>query len=95
MNGEKPNISCTHSWKTCPVHGLPDGELPPWKTVLTCIYGGAELKDGGTWDETTSAEVTERMVKRLDNFVESGGPAKIGKAIAAAIEVRKMNDAGK
>ena len=91
MNGDKPNISCTHSWKTCPVHGLPDGELPPMRVVMTCIYGGAELKDGGTWDETTSNEVVDRIADRLEAFVQSDGPAKMGKAIAAALEVRKMN----
>ena len=83
---------CTHHWKTCPVHGLPGGELPPMRTVITCIYGGAELKDGGTWDETTSADVSERVAQRLEEFIESGGPAKIGAAIAAALEVRKARD---
>lgn len=56
---------CTHSWKTCPVHGLDGGGVPPMRTVLSCIYGGAELKDGGTWDETTSAEVTSRVAAKL------------------------------
>ena len=56
---------CTHSWKTCPVHGMANQELPPFRNVLTCLYGGAELKDGGVWDEETSDVVTERIADRL------------------------------
>lgn len=62
--GESDNL-CTHSWETCPVHSLPDGELPPFRTVVTCVYGGAELADGGTWDESTSDEVVTRVIDRL------------------------------
>jgi hypothetical protein len=35
------------------------------RIVLTCIYGGAELNDGGTWDQDTSNDVVERLVARL------------------------------
>ena len=56
---------CSHSWKTCPVHGRPDGSLPPFRVIVACIYGGMPLKDGGTWDERTSDEVVARVVERL------------------------------
>lgn len=63
-------MDCTHSWKTCPIHGLPDGELPPMRVVLTCIYGGAALKDGGSWDQATSDEVVERVCARLEGMTD-------------------------
>jgi hypothetical protein len=43
--------------------------MPPFRVVLTCIYGGAELKDGGEWDQDTSDEVTERVAQRLENWL--------------------------
>jgi hypothetical protein len=52
---------CTHTWKTCPVHGKLDGEMPKFRVAMTCIYGGAELKGGGTWDQDTSNEVVEKI----------------------------------
>lgn len=58
--------TCTHRWVSCPVHGLPGGELPPFRVVLTCIVGGAELKDGGTWDQDTSDSVVDRLCDRFD-----------------------------
>jgi hypothetical protein len=51
---------CTHSWQTCPVHGRGGAVLPPFRVVLTCLYGGAELKNGGTWDQRASDDVIER-----------------------------------
>lgn len=62
---QKVEQECTHRWKTCPVHSSPNDELPSFRTIITCIYGGAKLKDGGTWDETTSNEVVDRLFKRL------------------------------
>ena len=79
--------TCTHTWKTCPVHSLPDGKRPPFRTVLTCNYGGTELEDGGTWDETTSDEVANRLAARLERFLAGGGPRNVVRAIVAAIEV--------
>jgi hypothetical protein len=70
-DGEPPYIhshaepDCTHRWKTCPVHGKPDGQMPAFRVAMTCIYGGAELRDGGTWDQDTSNEVTEKIADRL------------------------------
>jgi hypothetical protein len=61
---------CTHRWKTCPVHGRPDGSLPPMRIVVTCIYGGMPLKDGGTWDQSTSDKVTDRVAERLQSVME-------------------------
>ena len=55
---------CTHQWKTCPVHRRPDGSLPPFRLVLTCLYGGMMTKAGATWDQHDSDEVTERIVRR-------------------------------
>lgn len=56
---------------------------------MTCVYGGAPLKDGGTWDSTTSREVTDRIADRLERFVESDGPKKISTALSAAFELRR------
>jgi hypothetical protein len=55
---------CSHHWRTCPVHSVPEPDMPPFRVVLTCIYGGAPLKDGGEWDAATSNEVTSRIVGR-------------------------------
>ena len=63
------------------------------RRVVTCVYGGAELKDGGTWDQMTSDEVVERVARRLDDFLESGGPEKVGEALAAAFELRRAKGA--
>lgn len=60
---------CTHQWQTCPVHGRADGDLPPFKTIVTCLYGGMQLKDGGTWDERTSGEVVDRVLERLEGLL--------------------------
>ena len=57
---------CTHEWATCPVHGTRDGSLPPFRRVLTCIYGGTETKAGTPWDESDSDAVVERMARRFD-----------------------------
>lgn len=56
---------CTHSWKTCPVHGTGTGELPPMNRVVSCLYGGMPTKDGGTWNDQTSAEVTKQVAAKL------------------------------
>ena len=59
------NAECTHSWRTCPVHGLPDGKLPPLQRVLSCLYGGMETKAGTPWDDSDSAEVARRIANRI------------------------------
>jgi len=60
-----PSPECTHQWRTCPVHSRPDGSPPPFRIIVTCIYGGMALKDGGTWDQGTSDEVAGRVMERL------------------------------
>lgn len=57
---------CSHSWETCPVHGTGTDELPPFDAVITCTYGGSPLVSGGTWDESTTAEVWSRVLRRLE-----------------------------
>jgi hypothetical protein len=39
--------------------------MPNVNVVTTCIYGGAELKDGGTWNDDTSKEVWDRVLKKM------------------------------
>jgi len=56
---------CTHDWETCPVHSRPDGELPPFRTVITCLYGGVQTKTGTPWDQRDSDEVVERVSQKL------------------------------
>lgn len=73
------------------MHGLPNGELPPMRIVMTCIYGGSELKDGGIWAQATSDDVVDRIADRLEDFIESDGPKKIGTVIAAALELRNAS----
>jgi hypothetical protein len=58
------DIDCSHSWKTCPLHN-PDGGLPPFRTVMLCIYGGAETKDGGVVDEQVADDLAQRIADRL------------------------------
>jgi hypothetical protein len=53
---------CTHQWRTCPVHSRRDGSLPPFRVVLTCLYGGLPTRDGRIWDQGTSNEVVEEIV---------------------------------
>lgn len=56
---------CSHHWRACPVHTPEDGSMPNVNVVTTCIYGGAELKDGGTWNDDTSKEVWDRVLKKM------------------------------
>jgi hypothetical protein len=37
-----------------------------FRTMLTCIYGGAPTKDGDPWDQHDSDAVVERMTRRLE-----------------------------
>ena len=66
MSDQHAETVCTHSWRTCPVHGTGTDELPPFRTVVTCLYRGLATKDGGTWDEDTTNEVVDRIVRRID-----------------------------
>lgn len=52
---------CTHQWKTCPAHSNSDGSLPPFRIVLTCLYGGLPTKAGTSWDQHDSDETVERI----------------------------------
>ena len=61
---DQVEAECTHQWKTCPVHSRPDGGLPPFRVVLTCLYGGMATKAGTPGDQHDSDEVTERIVRR-------------------------------
>ena len=56
---------CTHHWANCPVHTPADGSMPSFVKATTCIYGGTELEDGGTWDMDTSKAVWNRVADRL------------------------------
>ena len=55
---------CTHHWASCPVHTPAEG-LPTPQVATTCIYGGAELEGGGTWDMDTSKALWNRVADRL------------------------------
>ena len=57
--------TCTHSWQSCPIHSLPNGELPGLQTVLLCVYGGVETKAGTPFDEEDARQVTDRVIERL------------------------------
>ena len=52
---------CSHQWRTCPVHSRPDGSLPPFRVVLTCLYGGLPTTDGDAWDQRDSDEVVRQI----------------------------------
>lgn len=56
---------CNHDWETCPVHGVGEN-IPSFRTVLNCVYGGVELNDGGTWDESTSEKVVDSILGGLE-----------------------------
>ena len=36
------------------------------RDLMTCLYSGEPLKDGGVWTAETSAEVCERVASRLE-----------------------------
>jgi hypothetical protein len=56
---------CNRDWKTCPVHGLPEGKLPPMNVVVLCLYGGLETKSGTPFDADDANDAVERVFKRL------------------------------
>lgn len=56
---------CTHSWKNCPVHGTGDDTLPPFKTVLVCLYGDCKTKDGHLFGEDDAKGVIDRVTERM------------------------------
>jgi len=53
---------CTHEWRTCPIHSRTDG-LPPFRVVLTCLYGGMPTVDGDAWDQRDSDEVVRQVAE--------------------------------
>ena len=55
---------CTHQWRNCPAHSRPDGDLPPFRVVLTCLYGGMPTNDGDPWDQLDSDEAVRQIVPR-------------------------------
>lgn len=63
-DGTPQGLECTHQWKTCPIHSNPDSSLPPFRIVLTCLYGGLPTKAGTSWDQDDSDEVVERITAR-------------------------------
>lgn len=57
---------CTHSWETCPVHSTGDSEkLPSFKTMLLCVCGDLETKDGDLFAEHDADTVIDDVMKRL------------------------------
>jgi hypothetical protein len=66
MGTEPVQEGCTHSWRTCPIHGTGSDELPPFRTVVLCVYGGAPTKDGGTFDKSDADAIVDRIVDRAE-----------------------------
>jgi hypothetical protein len=56
--------TCTHSWKTCPVHN-PEGDLPPMWKVIRCVYGDYETKDGEPMSDEIAKDLNDRIWDRL------------------------------
>ena len=59
-------------WK-CEEHGLngaghAEAGIPMWK-LMDCLYHGAELKDGGTFDEGTGKDISNRIAARLERML--------------------------
>lgn len=59
------SAECSHEWETCPVHGAPGGEFPGMSTVLLCVYGGVETKDGRPFGASDAEAVAGRVFDRL------------------------------
>jgi hypothetical protein len=64
---EMQPMSGDYRCKTCGKWALAEHTF---RTMLTCIYGGAPTKDGDPWDQHDSDAVVDRMLKRLDTSDE-------------------------
>lgn len=56
---------CTRHWADCPVHNPDKVELPPFRTIIACVYSDAETKDGRPMDDKVAGEIVNRVAARL------------------------------